>query len=107
MRGKISGVMTSISAVGLLVLLAVAPLVIIAELKADSGAVVPSEILEITVQPGDTLWSIAKANVPKKDPRDVIAAVRVLNQLNSAEIFPGQTLRIEIPKAIRLAEQAI
>lgn len=109
MKAKTLGIITSVSAIGLLVLLAIIPIVIVTELRAVSNVdALPIELLEITVQPGDTLWSIAKTNVPHKDPRDVIAALRSINELDSARIFPGQTLQIEIPrfpKSIRVAKQ--
>lgn len=53
--------------------------------------------IQIVVQPGDTLWSIAKSTIPNKDPRDVIGAIRDRNQLSSATVYPGQVLKIAVP----------
>jgi hypothetical protein len=49
----------------------------------------------VTVQSGQSLWSIATTVAPSADPRDVIAAIVSLNQLQSAVVTPGQ--RVAIP----------
>ena len=49
----------------------------------------------VTVQSGQSLWSIAEKVAPTADPRDVIADIVSLNQLHSAVVTPGQ--RIAIP----------
>ncbi len=49
----------------------------------------------VTVQSGQSLWSIAEKVAPGADPRDVIADIVSLNQLHSAVVSPGQ--RIAIP----------
>jgi nucleoid-associated protein YgaU len=48
----------------------------------------------VTVQPGDTLWSIAQRTAPQRDPRQVVDQLRRLNQLNSVALTPGQTLKL-------------
>ncbi|WP_426624592.1 LysM peptidoglycan-binding domain-containing protein [Leifsonia sp. McL0607] len=48
----------------------------------------------VTVQPGDSLWSVAARLAPKADPRDVIADLVSLNGLESAVVTPGQQLAI-------------
>ena len=50
---------------------------------------------QITVMPGDTLWSIASDVAPTVDPQQVIADITSLNQLDTATVQPGQ--RISIP----------
>jgi len=48
---------------------------------------------QVVVEPGDTLWSVARAADPEADPRDTIAAVRELNGLAAdAALVPGQAL---------------
>jgi LysM repeat protein len=54
---------------------------------------VPSVPTMITVQPGDTLWSIAGQVAPNRDPRDVVSDLRSVNDLKSPYLVPGQTLR--------------
>jgi hypothetical protein len=49
----------------------------------------------VTVESGQSLWSIAERVAPSADPRDVIADIVSLNQLDSAVVSPGQ--RIAIP----------
>lgn len=43
------------------------------------------------VAAGDTLWEIASAN-SEGDPREVVAAIMRLNDLQASTIFPGQEL---------------
>lgn len=50
---------------------------------------------QITIMPGDTLWSIAGAIAPNADTQQVIAEIVSLNQLDTATVQPGQ--RISIP----------
>jgi hypothetical protein len=49
----------------------------------------------LVVQPGQTLWSIAKAVAPQDDPRATIEAIRRLNSLPDTGIQAGQ--RIALP----------
>ncbi|GAA4146135.1 hypothetical protein GCM10023068_20220 [Leifsonia shinshuensis] len=48
----------------------------------------------VTVQSGDSLWSVASRIAPNADPRDVIADLVNLNGLDSAVVTPGQQLAI-------------
>ncbi|MCI0155938.1 LysM peptidoglycan-binding domain-containing protein [Leifsonia shinshuensis] len=48
----------------------------------------------VTVQSGDSLWSVAERLAPNADPRDVIADLVSLNGLESAVVTPGQQLAI-------------
>lgn len=48
----------------------------------------------VTVQSGDSLWSVASRIAPNADPRDVIADLVSLNGLSSAVVTPGQQLAI-------------
>ena len=47
----------------------------------------------VTVQPGDTLWSIAAAVAPQRDPRAEVDALQRLNHLSAVALVPGQVLR--------------
>jgi hypothetical protein len=51
----------------------------------------------VVVQPGDTLWAIARRVAPERDPRDVVAELRQLNALPSADVRTGQRLRLRGP----------
>jgi hypothetical protein len=48
----------------------------------------------ITVQAGDTLWSIASRVAPERDPRAEIAQIQRLNGLAGVNLVAGQTLRV-------------
>ncbi|GGF03119.1 LysM peptidoglycan-binding domain-containing protein [Mycetocola zhadangensis] len=50
----------------------------------------------VTVEYGDSLWTIAGSIAPEADPRDVIADVMSLNQLETSTVVPGQ--RIALPE---------
>ncbi|NLM42292.1 MAG: LysM peptidoglycan-binding domain-containing protein [Firmicutes bacterium] len=56
---------------------------------------------EVIVQPGDTLWTIATSQMPTEDPRDAVARIRELNQLQSAQIYPGQVLTLEVTRSLQ------
>lgn len=46
----------------------------------------------VTVQQGDSLWTLARRVAPDHDPRDVVAQIRELNDLASSGLTPGQQL---------------
>lgn len=48
----------------------------------------------ITVTPGETLWQVAEKIAPGADPRDVIADIMQVNQLDTASIAAGEQLRV-------------
>jgi nucleoid-associated protein YgaU len=51
-------------------------------------------VASVVVEPGDTLWSIATSLGGEGDVRAVIDEIQELNGLESAELVPGQTLRL-------------
>lgn len=50
----------------------------------------------IVVQPGDSLWSIARRLNTPEDPRRVVDEIRALNQLTSTRIMPGEVLVVPL-----------
>jgi LysM repeat protein len=48
----------------------------------------------VVVQPGDTLWSIARRVAPDRDARLVVADLRRLNSLPTADLEVGQRLQV-------------
>jgi hypothetical protein len=56
----------------------------------DQLSVTPT--ISVTVQPGETLWAIAGSVAPERDPRDVVADIVQLNNLDAARVMPGQQL---------------
>jgi hypothetical protein len=60
---------------------------------ADSAAQLqPTSATSVTVQAGQSLWGIAGAAAPDRDPRDVVAEIVQLNNLQDGRIVPGQQL---------------
>jgi len=51
----------------------------------------------VTVQAGDTLWSVAARVAPHADTRDVVAEIQSLNRLSGAYVVPGE--RLVVPTA--------
>ena len=45
-----------------------------------------------TIQPGETLWDLATRLAPGQDPRELVAQLRRLNGMPSAELQAGQQL---------------
>ncbi|MDQ2955668.1 MAG: LysM peptidoglycan-binding domain-containing protein [Actinomycetota bacterium] len=72
-------------------------LLFVAHASAGSPAAPASSIasgVTVTVQPGDTLWSIAQRAEPNRDPRLVVDQLRKVNHLDSVALTPGQTLKV-------------
>ena len=61
---------------------------------AASGDQAHVQFHYVTVESGQSLWSIAEKVAPSADPRDVIADIVSLNQLDTAVVSPGQQLAI-------------
>jgi hypothetical protein len=56
-----------------------------------------AQVVEVVVSPGDTLWGLAvKHAAVGADPRDVIAQMRMVNELQAADIKPGMVLLIPV-----------
>lgn len=72
-----------------ILLLVLTVLALWALFASDSGASGPAR--HYVVQPGDTLWSIADAQLAG-DPREGVWEIEHRNQLASASIVPGQVL---------------
>jgi nucleoid-associated protein YgaU len=49
---------------------------------------------QVTVQPNQTLWSIAAERYPDDDIRARVAEIVDLNHLGGAAIFPGEKLTV-------------
>ena len=64
-----------------------------ADVAVDGGA---PELQQTTVQPGESLWSVAQRIAPDNDPRDVVAQIRRLNDLRSTQLRVGQQLLLPV-----------
>jgi LysM repeat protein len=55
----------------------------------------PVATIEYVVQPGDTLWEIARVGAPdRSDLRIAVQTIQDLNEITSGIIYPGQVLRV-------------
>jgi predicted Zn-dependent protease len=61
---------------------------------SGSSAARPVQSGVVTVQSGDTLWSIAHRAAPDRDPRAVVDDLRAHNHLSGVALTPGQTLNV-------------
>ena len=50
----------------------------------------------VTVEQGDSLWTLARRVAPNHDPRDVVAKIRDLNDLTTSGLVPGQQLVLPV-----------
>lgn len=60
----------------------------------DASALRVTPTVTVTVQSGQSLWGIAGAAAPERDPRDVIVEIIQLNNLEGGRIVPGQQLYV-------------
>jgi Tfp pilus assembly protein FimV len=47
---------------------------------------------QTTVQPGDTLWTVAQRIAPHNDPREVVDQIRRINHLHTSSLRAGEQL---------------
>ncbi|HEY7046005.1 MAG TPA: LysM peptidoglycan-binding domain-containing protein [Jatrophihabitantaceae bacterium] len=66
----------------------------LAHASAPTPHATGSAAAAVTVQDGDTLWSIASRIAPQRDPRTVVADLQRINHLSGPDLRPGQVLRI-------------
>jgi LysM repeat protein len=62
--------------------------------STSSDHVAPGPRSYVTVQSGDSLWSIARQVAPGQDPRDWIVDAMTLNGLSGPDIYAGQSIAI-------------
>ena len=48
------------------------------------------QVQTVVVEPGDTLWSIAREVAPHSDPREVVDAI--VQARGTATVLPGETI---------------
>ena len=69
-------------------------------LKAGAGTTdavgAPTSFIEVTVAPGDTLWSLAARMADGSDVRAMVDEISTVNSLESAELQAGQKVRIPL-----------
>lgn len=64
--------------------------------KAHSS-ILEEHFIEVSISKGDTLWDIAVEYMPEKYVvRKMIYNIKVLNEMESSYIFPGDIIKIPI-----------
>lgn len=51
---------------------------------------------QITVEPGESLWAVARRVAPRNDPREVMAQIVRLNDLTDSQLQVGQQLLLPV-----------
>ncbi|WP_110590357.1 LysM peptidoglycan-binding domain-containing protein [Microbacterium suaedae] len=87
-------VLASFAAVPVVAALGVAILGGGAALGSNEEGAPAGTFATVTVMPGDSLWSIAQRVAPQEDPRDVVAAIVSLNQLQGSLVAAGQSISL-------------
>jgi LysM repeat protein len=67
--------------------------IVVVVVSLTTGPATPA-MVDVTVAPGDTLWSIAEQAAPDRDPRDVIEEIRQLNDMQGGVLPIGVVLRV-------------
>jgi nucleoid-associated protein YgaU len=62
--------------------------------RASAGAATAQRV---TVRPGETLWQIAERVAPGTDPRETVARILDLNDLQTAQVQVGTALVLPQP----------
>lgn len=89
-------VLAGLAAVPAIVALSIAILSGGGALASGEGNAPAGTYEQLTVLPGDTLWSIAEAIAPDADPRDVVGELMRLNALPSGELVAGQSIAVPL-----------
>jgi hypothetical protein len=83
-----------------IVALLAAPLLAVAFARATGAGAGPGEgavrYETVTVQQGDTLWTIASRRYPDADPREKVGEIEQANGLGGPTIEAGQRLRLPV-----------
>jgi LysM repeat protein len=61
--------------------------------SAETGS---TEFGYVVVQPGDSLWQVASSIDPNVDPRDLVAEIVRLNQLDGSGVIAGQPIAVPL-----------
>lgn len=63
----------------------------------DATALTEQQYIEIIVEPGDTLWSIADEYMDNNmDPREAVYMICDANEITADQLYIGQTLQIPV-----------
>ena len=63
----------------------------------DAVALTEQQYIEIIVEPGDSLWTIADRHMPDDmDPRKAVRIIMDENDMNDCQVYAGKTLVIPV-----------
>ena len=79
-----------------LTVLALATLALVVTRLVAALSAGTAEPVDVTVRPGDSLWSIAAQAAPDRDPRAVIDEIRELNRVTGDVVRVGEVLRVPV-----------
>lgn len=94
-RGRIVLVVIPLFLATLAMLIAWAALTV----PAQAGAAPltgPGATMTVTVQPGESLWTIAARRVPNQDPRVTVSQIQDLNGLTGVRVLPGEQILVPV-----------
>ncbi|MFP7760101.1 LysM peptidoglycan-binding domain-containing protein [Marisediminicola sp. LYQ85] len=80
--------------------LVAAPIVLAAGAFALNGGMATAsnedgaDVVFVQVESGESLWELAVGLAPEADPREVVSDLVHFNQLDSADVQPGQKLAV-------------
>lgn len=60
--------------------------------QAATSAEPRGAVVQTTVQPGESLWTVAKRVAPQSDPRETVEQLRRMNDLTGSGLQAGQQL---------------
>lgn len=63
---------------------------------ASTDTAPEAAVVQTTVQPGESLWTVATRIAPESDPREVMEQLRRLNDLSSSSLQAGQQLLLPV-----------
>jgi len=67
--------------------------------SADAGTTAVAQVQatgSVVVQPGESLWQLARELAPNMDPRSTVLRIRELNHLSSDRVEAGQALVVPV-----------
>ena len=61
------------------------------------SSIYENQYIEVVIIEGDTLWDIAKVNMPENyDTRKMVFEIKEFNNMKSSYIYPGELIKVPI-----------
>jgi Na+-transporting methylmalonyl-CoA/oxaloacetate decarboxylase gamma subunit len=70
---------------------------VVSEAADQSPAQRGPAVAQTVVQSGESLWSVARRIAPEHDPREIVAQIRRMNDLQDSRLTVGQQLLLPVP----------